>query len=125
MSYVSSGTPCQFLLTSVLDGIPFRGSWRIVADGDAQSVLIAEFLLQIALPNPAAGAVGPARVGEDEKLSGPGIVFLAVAAPPVLDGIDSELGSLSGGAHHDQAGVATHIVNSVRPQNLWVESEQF
>src|SRR5262249_165762 len=70
---------------SMLDGIPFRGSWRIVANGDAKSMLIAQFLLQIALPDTTTWAVGAARVGEDEKLGGTRIVFLTVATPPVLD----------------------------------------
>ena len=62
---------------SVLDGILFRGSWRIVTDGNAQPIRIAEFLLQIALPDLATRTVGPTGVGEDEKLSGTGIVFPA------------------------------------------------
>lgn len=106
--------PADLAEQSMLDGIPFGGPWRIVTDGDAQSVLIAEFLLQIALPDLAARTVGSTRVGEDEKLSGTGIVFPAVAAPPVLDGIDSELGGFSGGAHDEHTGIAADIVDSIR-----------
>jgi hypothetical protein len=97
----------------MLDGIPFRGPWRIVADGNTQPVLIAEFLLQIALPDPAARTVGPTGVGEDEKLSGARILFPAVAAPPVLNGINGELGGFSGGAHDEHTGIAADIVDSI------------
>ena len=102
---------------SVLDGIPFRGSWRIVTDGNAQPMRITEFLLQIALPDFAARTVGPTGVGEDEELSGTGIVFPTAAAPPVFDGIDSKLWGFSGGAHDEQTGIATDIVDSIRERH--------
>jgi hypothetical protein len=57
-------------------------------------VLIAELLLQVAFEDLAAGTVGAAEVGEDEQFFRAGIVLPALAPPPVLDGIDRELGSL-------------------------------
>lgn len=98
---------------SMLDGVPFGGSGRIVADGHAQAMFVAQPLLQVAFEDPAAGAVCPTGVGEDEQFPGLGVVLLAVAAPPVLDGIDCKFGSLPRSAHHDHAGVAADVVDPV------------
>jgi hypothetical protein len=70
----------------MLNWIPLRRAGRIVADGDAQSVLITQFLLQIALPELATRAVGATRVGENEQLSSTDVVLLAVLAPPAQHG---------------------------------------
>lgn len=98
---------------SMLDGVPFGSTGGIVANGDAQSVHIAQFLLQIALPELAAGAVGAAGVCEDEQLSRASVVFAAAAAPPVLDGIDGKGGSFPGCPDHDHSGVAANVINAV------------
>ena len=98
---------------AMLDGIPFGSSGRIVADGDAQSVHVAEFLLQVALPELAAGAIGSAGVGQDEEFARADLVFATIAAPPVLDGIDGKGCRLSGGPEHDHSRVAANVVNAV------------
>jgi hypothetical protein len=74
---------------------------------------IAELLLQITLEDPAARAICTTGVGEDEQLACSGVVLLAAAAPPVLDGIHGESGGLAGGAEHDGAGVAAQVIDAI------------
>ena len=105
--------PADLAEQAVFDRVPFRGSGRVVTDGDAQSVTITELLLQIAQPDPGARAIGTTGIGQDKKLGRTGIVFAAAAAPPVLDGIDGECGRFAGGSHDHRTGVAAHVVDAI------------
>lgn len=50
-------------------------------------------------------------------IGGIGVVLLAVAAPPLLDGIDSKLGSRSRSSHHHHSAVAAVIEDPIRELN--------
>src|ERR1035441_3577489 len=106
---------------AVLDGVPLGGAGGIVTDGDAQAMSIAELLLQITLEDPAARAICTTSVGEDEQLACSGVVLLAAAAPPVLDGIHGESGGLAGGAEHDGAGVAAQVIDAIGQRDALVD----
>jgi hypothetical protein len=43
----------------------------------------------------------------------PGVVLFAIVAPRVLDRVNGKRRSFSGGSHHNMAGVAANVVNSV------------
>ncbi len=51
---------------SVLDRIPFAGSRRQMADGNAQAALGGK-LLQLHLPQPVASPIGPASISNNQE----------------------------------------------------------
>src|SRR5262245_55235961 len=67
---------------AVLDRVPLRAAGRVVADGDRQAVAVAELLLELLLPDPRAGTVAAAAVGQDQQLARLGIRGPALVGPP-------------------------------------------
>ena len=52
---------------SVLDFIPCTGSWRQMADGNREANLCGK-PLQLHLPQPVAGSIGPASISHNQEL---------------------------------------------------------
>src|SRR3954469_6627167 len=73
----------------VFDPVPFAGPGRQVRHGDGQAGLVGK-ALQLALPQPHAGAVAAAAVGGDDQPLGLGVARLAEFAPPAPDALDRE-----------------------------------
>ncbi len=46
----------------MLDGVPLRCAWRIVANGYCQPVAVGEFGLQISFPNRGTGAIAASAI---------------------------------------------------------------
>ena len=79
----------------VLDRIPFRGSRRVVGNGDGEAMSRGEALMQGKLPCAVGRSVSSATVSEDSELGDPGVTESSLFSPPQLDGVDSEVSGIS------------------------------
>ena len=98
---------------AVLDGVPLRGTGRVVADGDDELVDVAEAGLEPVLEGAAAGAVAAASVCEDQEVGGVRIGVLSFPFPPAGEVVGREVGGVVGGAHEDGAPVGEEVVDPV------------
>src|SRR5690349_7470115 len=96
----------------VFDPVPFAGPGRQVRHGDGQAGLVGK-ALQLALPQPHAGAVAAAAVGGDDQPLGLGVARLAEFAPPAPDALDREGRRVGIQADADPAGVGGEVVDAV------------
>src|SRR5260370_7482097 len=57
--------PADLTEQTVLDGIPFGGTGRVVRDGDDEPETIAQLPLNLLLPGATLRAITAARIGQD------------------------------------------------------------
>jgi hypothetical protein len=62
--------PADLTEQTVLDGIPFGGTGRVVRDGDDEPETIAQLPLNLLLPGATLRAITAARIGQDEDVAG-------------------------------------------------------
>jgi hypothetical protein len=74
----------------MFDGIPFRCSSGIMADGDLQSVVIGQLLLKPQFPQPRTAAIAAASIGQDQDFGCRGEQALSRRFPPQGNAIHSK-----------------------------------
>jgi len=97
----------------MFDGIPLRGTGRIVSDGDSDAEAVAYPSLDFRFPEPGIAAVAASAVGENQKFWCAAIVAHALPFPPGSDGMCSEGGRVVGDADADGAAIAAQVINPV------------
>ena len=75
----------DFAEQPVFGGIPLRGARGIMAGNHRQPMAIGEFALQVAFPDPGAGAVAAAAIGQQQQRFGVGVVPAAFQDPPAFE----------------------------------------
>ena len=117
VSQVARGWPAQFELIGpnrrCSIGFHFEQPVGIVADGDRQAVPVAELLLELLLPDPRAGAVAAAAIGQDQQLARRGERGLPLVDPPAGEQVDREPGRVGRLADVDRAPVVGQVVDAV------------
>ena len=78
----------------MLDGVPLGCARGIVADGDGDTVPVAQLLLETEFPAPIGAAIA-AAIGEDEQSGRLWIASCPVVTPPRLDAVHGELGGVA------------------------------
>ena len=107
----------DFREESMLNGVPLGSAGRIVSDGDVEIEGIGELRLDFGFPTAATTAVAAAGVGENEKLTGLGVLEGAFTLPPVSDRVSGKSGSVVRNANNNRAAVGEGLVDSVRDGN--------
>lgn len=97
---------------AMLDLIPFAGSWREMADRDAQPRLVSQ-PLQGHLPQPNAGAVASATVRGHQQGRRVRITDPPHFLPPPTEGLHGKLRRVAIDAHAHPTQVGRRIVNPV------------
>src|SRR5664279_6366984 len=95
---------------SVLDFVPFAGTWREVADGEGQPAGRGE-PGQCELPQPHPVAVRAAGVGGDQQPLGVRVGARAHHVPPAGDAGHRERGGVVVVADHDEALVGGDVID--------------
>ena len=103
----------DFTKQPVFDGIPLGRGGGVVGDGHAQSMAVAEAMLQVEFPGARGAAVAAAAVGEDLESFGLGIAHATLGAPPLFDAVDGKCRGVGGRADEDRAGIGLRIVDPV------------
>jgi len=98
---------------AVLDGVPLRGTRRVVGDSDGDAVAVREPLLEPVLPRSTVRAVAAAAIGQDGELLGSFVPAAALGDPPRFDGIDGEFRRVSGGTDKDGPLVGRDVIDPV------------
>ena len=76
----------------MLNWIPLRGTWRVVADRDGNAVSVADILLETSHPNGATRTVSATAIGEDEKVLRVRVTNPPLHPPPGRETVDGKLG---------------------------------
>src|ERR1039458_8122635 len=107
---------------AVLDLVPLRGAWRVVADRDLESGIFCQ-ASELSLPGTYPVAVRPAGIGGDQKTRRVWEPGLSHGAPPTPDRLDGELGGVGPLTDRDPTLVVREVVNPVwdRPSELFVD----
>ena len=101
----------------VFDGVPLRGTRRVVGDAHAHAEAVAEGVLQLVLPETRAVSIASAAVGKDEQTMGARILSCAELGPPRTDGIDCELRGVAGRADRNKSLVPEGVIDAVGYRN--------
>src|SRR5262249_10503266 len=98
---------------AMLDRVPFRTPSWVVTDRDLEPEPIAHHRLESLLPQPGAGTVAAAGVGQDQQFVGIGKGRPSLLVPPAGDRIDGEGRRICRRPDMDGAAIVEHIVDAV------------
>ena len=101
----------------MLNGIPFGRTGGIVGDGDLEVEGIGKLGLDFRFPSTTTAAIAATRIGENEKLTGLGVVTGAFTLPPMGDGMSGEGRGVVRDANDNGSAVGEGLVNTVRDGN--------
>jgi len=104
----------NFREESVLNRIPLGSAGGIVSNGDLEVKGIGELRLDFGFPGAATTAVAAAGVGENEQLTGLGVVKGSFTLPPVGDSVSGKSGSVVRNAHDNRTAVGEGLIDAVR-----------
>ena len=77
---------------TVLNGVPFGSTSRVVGNGESQTERIGQLRLEFGFPVAATIAIATAGVAQNEELPGAWIADRSLLAPPMRDGVGSKGG---------------------------------
>src|SRR5260370_7960539 len=106
--------PADLTEQTVLDGIPFGGTGRVVRDGDDEPETIAQLPLNLLLPGATLRAITAARIGQDEDVAGLGIALVPFLLPPLAKTGNGEGGRFVGSPQEHTASLGLGIVDAIR-----------
>jgi len=75
----------------MFDGIPFRGSGRVMRDRNGELEFIGELVLQKVLPGAGSASVAAAAVSQDTDFVCLWVTVLSLVFPPSRDAVYGEL----------------------------------
>ena len=105
--------PADLTEQTMLDGIPFGGTGRVVRDGDDESEAIAQLPLNLLLPGTTLRAITATGISQDEDVAGLGIAFVSFRLPPLAKTGDGEGGRFVGSPQEHTASVGLGIVDAI------------
>src|ERR1019366_7705743 len=98
---------------TMLDGIPFGSSSRVVSDGDGDAKLVAQLGLDFCFPGPGTAIVAATRVGKDQDFWSSAMETRPLMFPPGGDGVGGESCRVVRDANADRSAVVWRIVNAI------------
>src|SRR5260370_35981186 len=105
--------PADLTEQTMLYGIPFGGTGRVVRDGDDESEAVAQLPLNLLLPGTTLGAITAAGIGQDEDVAGLGITLLSLRLPPLAQTGDGEGRGFVGSSQEYTSTVGQGIVDAI------------
>jgi hypothetical protein len=103
---------CDVTEQAMLDLVPFRRPWRIMADVERQSRLVGQ-RLQLDFPQPNPRPVRTSAIGGDRQLRCVGITLAPHALQPATNRRDRELSGVRRDPEADPSCVGGHVVDAV------------
>ena len=100
----------------VLDRVPLRRTWRIVANGNGDGISVAE-PLETSHPDSAARSVATSAIGKDEEMLRAGVTPPPFHPPPGREAIGRELCCASRCSDDDEASIGHWVVETVGDRN--------
>jgi len=104
----------DFREESMLNGVPLGSAGGVVSNGNLEVEGISELRLDFGFPGAATITVAAAGVGENEKLTGLGVLKGPFTLPPVSNSMSSESRSVVRNADDNGAAVGDGLVDAVR-----------
>ena len=108
---------CDWAKEAMLDGIPFRSPRWIMAHANANSVLLAELVVKIILPQSHPRTVASSTVTQDQQLLKAAVSFWGKVIQPLLNAVHCEFCGIIRGPHKNGAEVAGWFKDSKRRCN--------
>src|ERR1019366_2518347 len=98
---------------TMLDGIPFGSSSRVVSDGDGDAKLVTQLGLEFCFPGPGTAIVAATRVGKNQEFGSSAMETSPLMFPPGGDGVGGEGRRVVRDANADRSAVVWRIVNAI------------
>src|ERR1035437_5194659 len=98
---------------TMLDGIPFGSSSRVVSDGDGDAKLVTQLGLEFCFPGPGTAIVAATRVGKNQEFGRSAMETSPLIFQPGDDRVGGEGSCVVGDTNAARAAVVWRIVNPV------------